>query len=158
MATSIPSHNAAEVIDATLLLIDNPHAEHAQLMEVFQGPDFATGGVVVDSPAAISAAYECGKGAFRVRARFFAAEARAEEDRDAGIERLGNGQWQLVVSEIPYMVQKGKLIEQIAQLIADKKLPILEDVRDESDEQIRIVLVPKAATSIRNCSRNRSTS
>ena len=144
MATSIPSHNAAEVIDATLLLIDNPHAEHAQLMEVFQGPDFATGGVVVDSPAAISAAYESGKGAFRVRARFFAAEAKAEEDRDAGIERLGNGQWQLVVSEIPYMVAKGKLIEQIAQLIADKKLPILEDVRDESDEQIRIVLVPKS--------------
>jgi topoisomerase IV subunit A len=144
MATSIPSHNAAEVIDATLLLIDNPHAEHSQLMDVFQGPDFATGGVVVDSPAAISAAYECGKGAFRVRARFFAAEAKAEEDRDAGIERLGNGQWQLVVSEIPYMVAKGKLIEQIAQLIADKKLPILEDVRDESDEQIRIVLVPKS--------------
>jgi topoisomerase-4 subunit A len=144
MATSIPSHNVAEVIDATLLLIDNPNAEHAQLMDVFHGPDFATGGIVVDSPAAISAAYESGKGSFRVRSRFFAAEAKAAEDRDAGIERLGNGTWQLVVSEIPYMVQKGKLIEQIAALIADRKLPILEDVRDESDEQIRLVLVPKS--------------
>ena len=143
MATSIPSHNVAEVIDATLLLIDNPATEHAQLMEVFQGPDFATGGVIVDSPAVISAAYETGKGAVRVRGRFHAAEAKSDEDRDAGIERLGNGMWQLVVSEIPYMVQKGKLIEQIAALIADKKLPILEDVRDESDEQIRLVLVPK---------------
>ena len=144
MATSIPSHNVAEVIDATLLLIDNPHVEHVRLMEVFQGPDFATGGVIVDSPAAISAAYESGKGAFRVRSRFHAAEAKDAVDRDAGIERLGNGMWQLVVSEIPYMVQKGKLIEQIAQLIADKKLPILEDVRDESDEQIRLVFVPKS--------------
>ena len=143
MATSIPSHNVAEVIDATLLMIDNPHTEHAQLMEVFHGPDFATGGVIVDSPAAISHAYATGKGAFRVRARFHAAEAKTPEDRDAGIERLGNGTWQLVVSEIPYMVQKGKLIEQIAALIADRKLPILEDVRDESDEAIRLVLVPK---------------
>jgi topoisomerase-4 subunit A len=144
MATSIPSHNVAEVIDATLLLIDNPHVEHAQLMGVFQGPDFATGGIVVDSPAAISAAYEMGKGAFRLRGRFHAAETKSADDRAAGIERLGNGLWQLVISEIPYMVQKGKLIEQIAGLIADKKLPILEDVRDESDEQIRIVLVPKS--------------
>ncbi len=144
MATSIPSHNAAEVIDATLLLIDNPAAEHAELMRVFKGPDFATGGVVVDSPEAISAAYATGKGAFRVRGRFHAAEAASPEDRGAGVERLGNGQWQLVVSEIPYMVQKGKLIEQIAALIADKKLPILEDVRDESDETVRLVLVPKS--------------
>jgi topoisomerase IV subunit A len=143
MATSIPSHNVAEIIDATLLLIDNPHAEHGALMEVFKGPDLATGGVIVDSPAAISAAYESGKGAFRVRARFHAAEAAAEEDREAGIERLGNGIWQLVVSEIPYMVQKGKLIEQIAMLINDKKLPILEDIRDESDEKIRLVFTPK---------------
>jgi topoisomerase-4 subunit A len=144
MATNIPSHNVAEIIDAALLLIDNPHVEHHQLMEVFKGPDFATGGMVVDSAAAISAAYETGRGSFRVRGRFFAAEAKNEEDREAGIERLGNGQWQLVISEIPYMVQKGKLIEQVAQLIADKKLPILEDVRDESDEQIRIVFVPKS--------------
>jgi topoisomerase IV subunit A len=143
MATSIPSHNVAEIIDATLLLIDNPHAEHAQLMEVFKGPDLATGGVIVDSPAAISAAYESGKGAFRVRARFHAVEAGNAEDREAGIERLGNGMWQLVVSEMPYMVQKGKLIEQVAALINDKKLPILEDIRDESDEKIRLVFTPK---------------
>jgi topoisomerase-4 subunit A len=144
MATSIPSHNVAEVIDATLELIDNPHVEHARLMELFHGPDFATGGLVVDSAEAISHAYETGRGSFRVRGRFHAAEAKDEADRDAGIERLGGGQWQLVVSEIPYMVQKGKLIEQIAQLIADKKLPILEDVRDESDENIRLVLVPRS--------------
>ena len=144
MATSIPSHNAAEVIDATLELIDNPHVEHARLMELFHGPDFATGGLIVDSAAAISHAYETGRGSFRVRARFHAAESKDEADRDAGIERLGSGQYQLVISEIPYQVPKGKLIEQIAQLIADRKLPILEDVRDESDEQIRIVLVPKS--------------
>ena len=144
MATSIPSHNVAEVIDATLELIDNPHVEHSRLMELFHGPDFPTGGVIVDSPAAISTAYETGRGAFRVRGRFFAAEAEKAEDREAGIERLGGGQWQLVISEIPYMVQKGKLIEQIAQAIADKKLPILDDVRDESDERIRIVLVPRS--------------
>jgi topoisomerase-4 subunit A len=144
MATSIPSHNVAEVIDATLELIDNPHVEHARLMELFKGPDFATGGLIVDSPGAISTAYETGRGSFRVRGRFFAAEAKEEADRQAGIERLGSGQYQLVISEIPYMVQKGKLIEQIAQAIADRKLPILEDVRDESDEQVRIVLVPKS--------------
>ncbi|MFA9200241.1 MAG: DNA topoisomerase IV subunit A [Cypionkella sp.] len=144
MATNIPSHNVAEVIDAALLLIDNPHAAHAELMERFHGPDFATGGLVVDSAEVVSAAYESGRGSFRVRARFHAAEAKDAADREAGIERLGGGQWQLVVSEIPYQVQKGKLIEQVAQAIADRKLPILEDVRDESDEAIRIVFVPKS--------------
>ena len=144
MATNIPSHNVAEVIDATLELIDNPHVEHARLMELFQGPDFATGGLVVDSPEAIAQAYETGRGSFRIRARFHAAEAEKAEDREAGIERLGGGQWQLVVSEIPYQVPKGKLIEQVAQLIADKKLPILEDIRDESDENIRLVFVPRS--------------
>ncbi|MBO9518689.1 MAG: DNA topoisomerase IV subunit A [Porphyrobacter sp.] len=144
MATSIPSHNVAEVIDAVLELIDNPHVEHARLMELFHGPDFATGGLIVDSKEAISHAYETGRGSFRVRGRFFAAESKDEADQQAGIERLGGGQYQLVISEIPYMVPKGKLIEQIAQAIADRKLPILEDVRDESDEQIRIVLVPKS--------------
>ncbi|EGD57813.1 DNA topoisomerase IV subunit A [Novosphingobium nitrogenifigens DSM 19370] len=144
MATSIPSHNVAEIVDATLMLIDNPYVEHAQLMTVFHGPDFPTGGVVVDSPAAISSAYEVGKGAIRVRGRFSTGRDEAGEWEDSGIEKLGSGQWQLVISEIPYMVAKGKLIEQIAALIADKKLPILEDVRDESDEHIRIVLVPKS--------------
>jgi len=144
MATSIPSHNVAEVIDATLLLIDNPHAEHSQLMEVFHGPDFATGGLVVDSPEAISTAYATGKGAFRVRGRFSTGRDADGAWEENGVEKLGGGQWQLVISEIPYMLQKGKLIEQIAGLIADKKLPILEDVRDESDEAIRIVLVPRS--------------
>ncbi|MDE1914640.1 MAG: DNA topoisomerase IV subunit A [Sphingomonadales bacterium] len=143
MATSIPSHNVAEIIDATLILIDNPHAEHGALMEVFHGPDFPTGGIVVDSPAAISHAYETGKGSIRVRARFSTGRGNGEWE-ESGIEKLPGGQWQLVISEIPYMVHKGKLIEQLAALIADKKLPILEDVRDESDEQIRIVLVPKS--------------
>ncbi len=144
MATSIPSHNVAEIIDATMLLIDNPHVEHAQLMEVFHGPDFATGGVVVDSPAALSHAYETGKGAIRVRGRFSTGREADGSWEPTGIEKLGGGQWQLVISEIPYMLQKGKLIEQVAQLIADKKLPILEDIRDESDEQIRLVFVPKS--------------
>jgi len=144
MATNIPSHNVAEIVDATLLLIDNPQVEHAQLMEVFHGPDFPTGGVVVDSPAVISHAYETGKGAMRVRGRFSTGRQEDGVWEATGIEKLGGGQWQLVISEIPYQVQKGKLIEQVAQAIADKKLPILEDVRDESDEQIRIVLVPKS--------------
>jgi topoisomerase-4 subunit A len=144
MATSIPSHNVAEIVDATLMLIDNPAVEHAELMTVFHGPDFATGGVVVDSPASLSAAYASGKGAVRVRGRFSTGRDEAGNWEPTGIERLGSGQWQLVMTEIPYMVAKGKLIEQIAALIADKKLPILEDIRDESDEQIRIVLVPKS--------------
>jgi topoisomerase-4 subunit A len=144
MATSIPSHNVAEVIDATLALIDNPGIAHDELMTHFHGPDFATGGQVVDSPAMISEAYRTGRGSFRLRGLFRAPEAREAEDVAEGIERLGGGQWQLVISEIPYQVPKGKLIEQIAQLIADRKLPILEDVRDESDESIRIVIVPKS--------------
>ncbi|MFL0357193.1 DNA topoisomerase IV subunit A [Erythrobacter sp. GH1-10] len=144
MATNIPSHNVAEIIDATLELIDNPHVEHERLMELFQGPDFPTGGQIIDTAEAISEAYATGRGSFRVRGVFEAPEAEKDEDKEAGIERLGGGQWQLVISEIPYQVQKGKLIEQIAQAIADKKLPILDDVRDESDETIRIVLVPKS--------------
>ncbi|PKP91863.1 MAG: DNA topoisomerase IV subunit A [Alphaproteobacteria bacterium HGW-Alphaproteobacteria-14] len=144
MATSIPSHNVAEVIDATLELIDNPHVEHERLMELFHGPDFATGGQVVDSAASIAEAYRTGRGSFRLRGRFHAPEAKDADDITAGIERLGSGQWQLVISEIPYQVAKGKLIEQIAALIGDRKLPILEDVRDESDTAIRIVLIPKS--------------
>ena len=144
MATNIPSHNVAEIIDATLELIDNPHVEHARLMELMKGPDFATGGQIIDGAEVISQAYETGRGSFRLRGVFHAPEADKPEDVAAGIERLGGGQWQLVISEIPYQVQKGKLIEQIAQAIADKKLPILDDVRDESDETIRIVLVPRS--------------
>ena len=144
MATNIPSHNVAEIIDATLLLIDNPHAEHAQLMELFQGPDFATGGIVAESREVISRAYESGRGALRVRGRFSTGRNADGSWEETGIEKLGGGAWQLVISEIPYQLAKGKLIEQVAQLIADKKLPILEDVRDESDEQIRLVFVPKS--------------
>ena len=144
MATSIPSHNVAEIVDAALLLIDEPATPHDALMQVFHGPDFATGGVVVDSPAAISAAYDSGKGAIRLRARFSTGRDADGEWESEGIERLAGGTWQLVISEIPYMVQKGRLIEQLAALIADKKLPILEDVRDESDTAIRIVLVPRS--------------
>jgi topoisomerase-4 subunit A len=145
MATSIPSHNAAEIIDAAMLLIDEPQALHDQLMEIVKGPDFATGGVLVDTPAVISAAYASGRGAMRVRARFSNGWQDSEKTWEpTGVEKLPGGTWQLVVSEIPYQVQKGKLIEQIAQLIADKKLPILDDIRDESDERVRIVLVPKS--------------
>ena len=144
MATNIPSHNVAEVIDATLLLIDNPTAEHEELMQHFKGPDFATGGVLVENAATISKAYETGKGALRLRGRFSNGREADGSWEAGGIEKLSAGQWQLVISEIPYQLAKGKLIEQVAQLIADKKLPILEDIRDESDEQIRIVFVPKS--------------
>lgn len=133
MATSIPPHNAAELIDAAILLIDQPDASDAQVLEHVRGPDFPTGGIVVDSPAAIAESYATGRGAFRVRAKW-------------GAEDQGRGTWQIVVTEIPYGVQKGKLIEQIAALINDKKLPILADVRDESDAEIRIVLEPRART------------
>ncbi|MCW2383478.1 MULTISPECIES: DNA topoisomerase IV subunit A [unclassified Sphingobium] len=133
MATSIPPHNVAEVIDAATLLIDQPEAEHAQLMQYMRGPDFPTGGVLVDPPSVISDAYATGRGSMRLRARWH------REDE-------GRGTWIAVIDEIPYGVAKGKLIEQIAQLIADKKLPILADVRDESDEVLRIVLEPRART------------
>ncbi len=144
MATNIPSHNVAEVIDATLELIDHPDIDHKSLMEFIKGPDFPTGGQVIDSAQVISDAYATGRGSLRLRGRFLAPEAAEADDQQAGIERLGGGQWQLVISQIPYQVQKGRLIEQIAAAINDKKLPILEDVRDESDEAIRIVLVPRS--------------
>src|SRR3954449_5757187 len=133
MATSIPPHNVGELIDAAGHLIDNPKAEDSSLMDFVAGPDFPTGGVLVDSRAAIAEAYATGRGAFRLRAR-------------AEIEREKGGGWHLLVSEMPYGVQKAKLIEQIAQLIADKKLPILADVKDESDEQVRLILEPRART------------
>jgi topoisomerase IV subunit A len=131
MATSIPPHNVAEVIDAATHLIDNPKCEEAELMQFVLGPDFPTGGQIVDSPAAIAESYRTGRGSFRVRAKW-------------EVEDQGRGTWVAVVTEIPYQVQKGKLIEQIAQLIADKKLPILADVRDESAEEIRLVIEPKS--------------
>ena len=133
MATSIPPHNVAEIIDAASLLIEQPQTEHAALMKIVRGPDMPTGGVLVDSAAVISEAYATGRGSMRVRAKWH------KEDE-------GRGTWIAVVTEIPYQVQKSKLIEQIAALITDKKLPILADIRDESDEQIRIVLEPRART------------
>jgi topoisomerase IV subunit A len=144
MATNIPPHNAAEVIDAALILIDQPQASLDQLLEHVQGPDFPTGGLVVDGRDAIRSAYATGRGGFRVRARFSTGKLADGNWEDSGIEKLAGGTWQLVISEIPYGVAKGKLIEQIAQLIADKKLPILEDVRDESDAVVRIILEPKS--------------
>lgn len=133
MATSIPPHNVAELIDAASLLIDNPDAEHAELMRIVRGPDFPTGGVLVDSASIISEAYATGRGSFRTRARWH------KEDG-------GRGTWVAVVTQIPFQVQKSKLIEQIAALINDRKLPILADVRDESDTEIRIVIEPRART------------
>jgi len=136
MATSIPPHNVAELLDAAVLLIDEKRAEPvttAQLLEKIQGPDFPTGGVVVDSPEAIAAAYESGRGAFRVRARWT-------------LEKGPQGSWSAVVTEIPFQVQKAKLIEQIAVLIGEKKLPILADVLDESAEDIRICIEPRSRT------------
>ena len=133
MATSIPPHNVSELIDAASLLIENPDAEHADLMQIVRGPDFPTGGVLVDSASIISEAYATGRGSFRTRARWHKEEG-------------GRGTWVAVVSQIPYQVQKSKLIEQIAALINDKKLPILADVRDESDTEIRIVIEPRART------------
>ncbi|HZG08902.1 MAG TPA: DNA topoisomerase IV subunit A [Allosphingosinicella sp.] len=133
MATSIPPHNLAEVVDAAVHLIDNPGAEPSALMDFVSGPDFPTGGVIVDSAESIALAYRTGRGGFRVRARW-------------QVEDQGRGTWNAIVSEIPYQVPKSKLIEQIAVLIADKKLPILADIRDESDEQIRIVLEPRSRT------------
>ncbi|QCB53444.1 DNA topoisomerase IV subunit A [Sphingopyxis sp. PAMC25046] len=144
MATNIPPHNAAEVIGAALLLIENQNAELSELLEHVRGPDFPTGGIVVDSAETIAHAYETGRGGFRVRARFSIGKTAGGDWEESGIEKLSGGTWQLVISEIPYGVAKGKLIEQIAQLIADKKLPILEDVRDESAEDLRIVLEPKS--------------
>jgi topoisomerase-4 subunit A len=133
MATSIPPHNLGELIDAAVHLIDNPKADDRALMEWVKGPDFPTGGVLVDDEDTIARAYVSGRGSFRLRAK-------------VDVEREKGGGWHLLVSEIPYGVPKAKLIEQIAQLIADKKLPILADVRDESDEQVRLILEPRART------------
>lgn len=133
MATSIPPHNAAELFDAAAMLIDQPEADDAAVLAHVKGPDFPTGGIVVDPPAAIAEAYATGRGGFRVRARW-------------DVEREKGGGFRIVVTEVPYGVAKGKLIEQVATLINDKKLPILSDIRDESDAEIRIVLEPRSRT------------
>jgi topoisomerase IV subunit A len=131
MATNIPPHNAAELIDCCLALIDNAKTTTEDLLKIMPGPDFPTGGIVVEPPEAIREAYETGRGGFRVRARW-------------QTEDLGRGAWRIVVTEIPHLVQKSKLVEQLAALIEDKKAPLLGDVRDESSEDIRLVLEPKS--------------
>jgi topoisomerase IV subunit A len=133
MATSIPPHNAAELCDAALYLVTHPKATSEQLVTFVPGPDFPTGGIVVDTPAAIAETYRTGRGSFRVRARW------KKED-------TGRGTWAVVVSEIPYGVPKSRLIEKIAELLQERKLPLLADVRDESAEDVRIVLEPRSRT------------
>ncbi|MFU8865890.1 MAG: DNA topoisomerase IV subunit A [Rhodobacterales bacterium] len=133
MATNIPPHNIEELIGACLHLIKSPDARDETLLQYVPGPDFPTGGVIVEPPENIAEAYRTGRGAFRLRCKW-------------EIEDLGRGQWQIVVTEIPYQVQKSKLIEKIAELIQTKKIPILGDVRDESADDVRLVLEPRART------------
>ncbi|MBB3890320.1 topoisomerase-4 subunit A [Phenylobacterium haematophilum] len=130
MATSIPPHNAAELIDACLVLLEDPNADTARLMEHVQGPDFPTGGVIVEPRESMLETYATGRGGVRVRARW------EKED-------TGRGTYQIVVTEIPYQVKKADLVEQLADLIETKKAPLLGDVRDESAEDVRLVLEPK---------------
>ncbi|MBJ3763578.1 DNA topoisomerase IV subunit A [Maribius pontilimi] len=131
MATNIPPHNIVELCDAAIHLIKTPDARDDTLLKCVKGPDFPTGGVIVESPESMAETYRTGRGGFRLRCKW-------------DIEDLGRGQWQIVVTEIPYQVQKSKLIEKIAEIIQLKKLPILADVRDESAEDIRLILEPKS--------------
>lgn len=133
MATSIPSHNVAELCDAALYLIGHPKATSDQLLSFVPGPDLPTGGIIVDTPASIAETYRTGRGSFRVRARWHK-------------EEIKRGVWNIVVTEIPYGVPKSRLIEKIAELLQEKKLPLLADVRDESAEDIRVVLEPRTKT------------
>ncbi|XHY16015.1 DNA topoisomerase 4 subunit A (plasmid) [Pseudoseohaeicola sp. NH-UV-7] len=131
MATNIPPHNIAELCDACIHLIKMPDARDDTLLKYVPGPDFPTGGIIVEPPENIAQAYRTGRGSFRLRCKY-------------EVEDLGRGQWQIVVTEIPYQVQKSKLIEKIAELIQTKKLPILADIRDESADDIRMVLEPRS--------------
>ncbi|HSU81217.1 MAG TPA: DNA topoisomerase IV subunit A, partial [Thermoanaerobaculia bacterium] len=131
MATSIPPHNAAELVDACLALLARPSASTAELMAHVKGPDFPTGGVIVEPAASLLETYSTGRGGVRLRARW------EKEKRD-------NGTWQIVVTQIPYQVKKADLVEQLAELIEAKRAPLLGDVRDESAEDVRLVLEPKS--------------
>ncbi len=131
MATNIPPHNIAELCDACVHLIKTPDARDDTLLNFVPGPDFPTGGVIVESPESIAQSYRTGRGSFRLRCKW-------------EVEDLGRGQWQIVITEIPYQVQKSKLIEKIAELIHTKKIPVLGDVRDESAEDIRLILEPRS--------------
>ena len=133
MATSIPPHNVAEICDALIQLIKTPDCGIDDLLRHLPGPDFPTGGVLVETPEAIAEAYRSGRGAFRLRAKW-------------EVERLSHGLYQIIVSEIPYQVQKSRLIEKIAELLNDKRLPLLADIRDESAEDVRVVLEPRNRT------------
>ncbi|MGZ5894794.1 MAG: DNA topoisomerase IV subunit A [Xanthobacteraceae bacterium] len=133
MATSIPPHNAAELCDAALFLIDNPNARSKTLMKYVPGPDFPTGGIVVDPREEIAEAYAAGRGSFRVRARW-------------EVEEAGRGTYQIVVTQIPWLVQKSRLVERLAELINEKKLPLVADIRDESAEDVRLIIEPRART------------
>jgi topoisomerase-4 subunit A len=131
MATSIPPHNLGELCAATIALIENPALQDRSLLKFVKGPDFPTGGIIVEEQASMAEAYKTGRGSFRVRARW---------EKEEGTR----GTYQIVVTEIPYQVQKSKLIERIAELLELKKLPLLDDIHDESAEDIRIVLTPKS--------------
>jgi topoisomerase IV subunit A len=131
MATSIPPHNAAELCDAALHLIEKPQAKSRALLRWVKGPDFPTGGIVVDSKEAIAEVYTTGRGSFRVRAKWVQEEG-------------ARGTWVVVITEIPWLVQKSRLVEKIAELLNEKKLPLVGDVRDESAEDIRLVIEPKS--------------
>ena len=133
MATNIPPHNLSEVCDALLYQIENPDCEIEPLVKRLKGPDFPTGGIIVDNFASILETYKTGRGYFRIRARW-------------ETEDLSHGQYQIIIKEIPYQVQKSKLIEKIASLLQEKKLPLLNDIRDESTHDVRIVLEPKNRT------------
>ena len=133
MATSIPPHNAGELCGAALALIANPEISHAELLTHVPGPDFPTGGVLVEPAESIAEAYATGRGGFRLRAKWEVEKGKA-------------GAWSILITEIPYQVQKSKLIEQIALLLEEKKLPLLADVRDESTEEVRLVLEPRNRT------------
>jgi topoisomerase-4 subunit A len=133
MATNIPPHNIHELIDACLHLIKAPDARDETLLNYVPGPDFPTGGVIVETRESIAESYRTGRGSIRLRAKY-------------EIEDLGRGMWQIVVTEIPYQVQKSKLIEKLAEVIQTKKVPLLADVRDESADDVRIVLEPRAKT------------
>src|SRR2546428_118723 len=131
MATSIPPHNAAELCDAALHLIDKPDAKSKSLLKWVKGPDFPTGGIVVDSKESIAEAYMTGRGSFRTRAKWIQEEG-------------ARGTWVVVITEIPWLVQKSRLVEKIAELLNEKKLPLVGDVRDESAEDVRLVIEPKS--------------
>src|ERR1700755_1993973 len=133
MATSIPPHNVAELCDAALHLIDKPEAKSKALLRWVKGPDFPTGGIIIDSKESIAEAYTTGRGSFRTRAKWSQEEG-------------ARGTWVVVITEMPWLVQKSRLVEKIAELLNDKKLPLVGDVRDESAEDIRLVIEPKSRT------------